>query len=227
MSSQINTISPPAAEARSLSPTSMLAAFDWLQFGVVLLDHNMHVLHSNMAAQRVFQRNDGLLLEQGMIRVRQLEKGASSKRLGSDTSFSNWLATIKDAADTRQVHFQEGCRVIRGSPRYYMVQCSAIAEGTEWAVQGARVSYAAFIHDPAAMQLPDVQSLRDIFGLTTVQAKVALAFADGCSYKEVARRLRMSEETVRSHVKELYPKTRVNKQADLVRLILSLAQNSV
>jgi DNA-binding CsgD family transcriptional regulator len=34
-------------------------------------------------------------------------------------------------------------------------------------------------------------------------------------------------ETVRSHIKDIYPKTRVNRQADLVRLILSLAESAV
>jgi len=38
---------------------------------------------------------------------------------------------------------------------------------------------------------------------------------------------RVSVETVRSHIKEIYPKTRVNRQADLVRLVLSLAQSAV
>jgi hypothetical protein len=32
---------------------------------------------------------------------------------------------------------------------------------------------------------------------------------------------------VRSHTKDIYPKTRVNRQADLVRLILSLAESAV
>ncbi len=40
-------------------------------------------------------------------------------------------------------------------------------------------------------------------------------------------RLKMAEETVRSHVKEIYPKTRVHRQADLVRLVLSLSQSGV
>jgi DNA-binding CsgD family transcriptional regulator len=66
-----------------------------------------------------------------------------------------------------------------------------------------------------------------VFGLTQAQANVAREFSSGGSYKQVARRLQISVETMRSHIKEIYPKTRVNQQADLVRLVLSLAQSAV
>ncbi len=56
---------------------------------------------------------------------------------------------------------------------------------------------------------------------------MALAFAQGSTYKQVAESMDISEETVRSHVREIYPKTRVNRQADLVRLVLALAQSVV
>lgn len=59
-----------------------------------------------------------------------------------------------------------------------------------------------------------------------MQARVARAFAGGGLYKDVARNLGISEETVRSHVKEIYPKTRVNRQADLARTLATLAWRS-
>ena len=80
---------------------------------------------------------------------------------------------------------------------------------------------------PTALQLPSVARLVEIFGLTQAQARVAREFSIGGSYKEVARRLGVSVETVRSHIKDIYPKTRVNRQADLVRLILSLGESAV
>lgn len=47
------------------------------------------------------------------------------------------------------------------------------------------------------------------------------------TYEQVARRLGVTVETVRSHIKDIYPKTRVNRQADLVRIVLSLARSAV
>ena len=111
--------------------------------------------------------------------------------------------------------------------RHYAIQCAAVLSAGAWTVQREEVRYVVFILDPSALQLPGTARLVALYGLTQAQAKVALAFSSGGTYKQVARRLRVSEETVRSHVKEIYPKTRVNRQADLVRLVLSLAQSAV
>ncbi len=96
-----------------------------------------------------------------------------------------------------------------------------------WATQDETIRFIVFIIDPAALQLPSVGRLSNLFELTETQAKVALEFSSGGTYREVARRLLISEETVRSHIKEIYLKTRVNRLADLVRLVLSLAHNTV
>ena len=78
-----------------------------------------------------------------------------------------------------------------------------------------------------AVQLPDATQLCAIYDLIPAQAKVACEFASGGTYKQVAQRLQISEETVRAHIKEVYPKTRINRQADLVRLVLSIGKSGV
>ncbi|MDY6949765.1 MAG: helix-turn-helix transcriptional regulator, partial [Pseudomonadota bacterium] len=141
---------------------------------------------------------------------------------------SQWLDRIRDTPLSQHSHFLDGCRVPRsGSHSHYIVQCSALGSQEEWDLGGGQFHYVAFITDPAALKLPREERLMQLYGLTQMQARVALAFAGGATYKNVARSLRISEETVRSHVKEIYPKTRVNRQADLVRLVLSLGQSGI
>ena len=208
-------------DTASLQKTSLLAAFDRLAFGVVLFDSNMQVLHLNQAAQKVIERRDGLAISAG----NQLECDAQP---GSRRELSQWLSTIRNASEAEQLHFLDGCRVFRkDGVNQYMIQCSALAEVDAWKAQNKHLRYIAFINDPAALQLPNAERLCTLYGLTKTQAHVALAFAGGESYKDAARSLGISEETVRSHVKEIYPKMRVNRQADLVRLVLSLAQCAV
>ena len=72
-----------------------------------------------------------------------------------------------------------------------------------------------------------ISRLGELYGLTPTEAKVAREFAGGHSYKEVAQRLRISEDTVRAHIKQIYPKTRMNRQSDLVRLVLSMSTSGV
>jgi DNA-binding CsgD family transcriptional regulator len=72
-----------------------------------------------------------------------------------------------------------------------------------------------------------ISRLGELYGLTPTEAKVAREFAGGHSYKEVAQRLRISEDTVRAHIKQIYPKTSMNRQSDLVRLVLSMSTSGV
>ena len=204
-----------------LKNISLLASFDRLDFGVALLNEAMQVLHLNRAAQGVVNRHDGVF----MAADRQLE---STPRAGRTQQLSSWLAAIRKTPASDQGHFLEECRVVRDvGKRHYAIQCSTVLSASPWTAQNEEVRHVVFIIDPAALQLPSAARLAATFGLTLAQANVAREFSSGGTYAQVARRLRISVETVRSHVKDIYPKTRVNRQADLVRLVLSLARSAV
>lgn len=204
-----------------LQYTSLLASLDRLSFGVVLLNQSMQVLHLNQAARGAVSRRDGISINAN----RQLESNSVATR---SQNLSRWLTAVRDTPETEQAHFLDGCRIVRSDgERHYAIQCVAVSAAGAWTAQSEEVRYVVFILDPTALQLPSTARLVALYGLTQAQAKVALAFSSGGTYKQVARQLRVSEETVRSHVKEIYPKTRVNRQADLVRLVLSLAQSTV
>jgi DNA-binding CsgD family transcriptional regulator len=208
-------------DTAKLQITSLLASFDRLNFGVVLLNERMQVLHLNQAGHAVISRSDGIFISAN----RQLESYPSARRL---QTLSGWLTTLRDAPVLEQGHFLEGCRVVRTEgKRHYSIQCAAVSAASGWTAGNEAVRYVVFVIDPSALQLPSVARLVEIFGLTRAQARVAREFSIGGSYKEVARRLGVSVETVRSHIKDIYPKTRVNRQADLVRLILSLGESAV
>ncbi len=204
-----------------LQYTSLLAALDRLNFGVALLNEGMQVLHLNEAGQKVVSRRDGIFIGAN----RQLESNPAAEQ---SQRLLRWLMAVNDTSEAEQAHFLKGCRVVRSDgKRHYAIQCAAVPADSAWTAQNEAVRYVVFIIDPSALQLPSADRLIALYGLTGAQAKVALAFSSGGTYKQVAQRLRVSQETVRSHVKEIYPKTRVNRQADLVRLVLSLAQSSV
>ena len=208
-------------DTAKLQITSLLASFDRLNFGVVLLNERMQVLHLNQAGNAVMSRSDGIFISAD----RQLE---SHRAVGKLHTLSRWLTTIRDTPAVEQGHFLEGCRVARAEgKRHYSIQCAAVSAASHWTAQDEAVRHVVFIIDPSALHLPSVARLVEVFGLTQAQARVSREFSAGGSYKEVARRMGVSVETVRTHVKSIYPKTRVNRQADLVRLVLSLGESAV
>ena len=96
-----------------------------------------------------------------------------------------------------------------------------------WRAANEAVRHVVFITDPSNIDLPDAARLHQLYRLTAMQASIAREFSRGGTYRQVAKRLRVSEETVRSHIKQIYPKMRVNRLADLVRIVLSLGQSGV
>lgn len=222
-------------ETARVQNAALLASFDRLNFGVVLLNEKMQVVHLNQAAESILARDDGLYLNAD----RQLEsRAAKTKDLLQNVS--NWLEKVRNAPISAPLHFLKGAMVIRtnsyeenmgsqnqADKKYYDLQCTPLPKIDAWFAQQQDARYAVFITDPDAVKLPGAARLHELYGLTATQAKVTCEFARGASYKDVARHMQISEDTVRSHIKEIYRKTRVNRQADLVRLILSISHNGI
>lgn len=230
---------------------SLLASFDRLSLGVVLLNEQLEVVHLNHAAHKVINRRDGLFItaEQELECVpdaawmhkpvpRASMGHSRTARYGRLPSLSRWLRDQRDAPMTDPQHFLQGYTVSRlsddNSKLYYVLQCAPVPASSgglrTWQVDGQgnkQIRFAVFVTDPQAVQLPSRECLGELYGLTLTEAKVACEFARGHSYKQVARRLKISEDTVRAHIKQIYPKTRVNRQSDLVRLVLSMSTSGV
>lgn len=63
--------------------------------------------------------------------------------------------------------------------------------------------------------LPDIQTLRQAFGLSQSEAEIALLITAGYSPRRIASKRESSEETVRWHIKNIYSKTFTNRLVDL------------
>ncbi len=203
-------------ETYRLQTTSVLASFDRLAFGAILLNQHLNVVHMNKCAKDVLARRDGLVLD---------ERGCldSNSIPSRPTGLVDWLKNLQLPLAT-QVHFSDVYRLRRKSGAFYDMRCSVLATH-DWGDTNQGARFIVFITDPDALQLPDDARLQRLYGLTPAQSKVALALAGGSTYREAAETLAVSEDTVRSHVKEIYSKLRVNRQADLVRLVLALGEH--
>jgi DNA-binding CsgD family transcriptional regulator len=67
--------------------------------------------------------------------------------------------------------------------------------------------------------------VKKLFGFTKMEAQVAMLLADGLSIHEIADVLGSRLNTIRTHLRSIYIKTGVNRQALVVRLILKSVAN--
>lgn len=71
--------------------------------------------------------------------------------------------------------------------------------------------------DNLAANTPDLASS---FGLTPTEARVASLLTHGRTLQQIARELDVSRTTVAFHMRHIFQKTRTNRQAELVALLL-------
>ena len=85
------------------------------------------------------------------------------------------------------------------------------------------VAALVLVVDPASQTRIDPAVAAAALGLTGMESRVAVLLAEGMSVREIAAATGRGESTIRTHVKHMFAKHRVSRQADLVRLVLSLA----
>jgi DNA-binding CsgD family transcriptional regulator len=68
--------------------------------------------------------------------------------------------------------------------------------------------------------------LAEVFGLTRAEVRVTAALAEGLAPREIGERLGVSFNTVRAQLANIFEKTGVSRQADLMRLISRMADDA-
>jgi DNA-binding CsgD family transcriptional regulator len=76
-----------------------------------------------------------------------------------------------------------------------------------------------FISDSQGTRKISSATLKDLFGLTGSEAKVAAYLANGHTLTEAADALSISINTAKSHARNIYEKTGVNKQTKFIQLV--------
>jgi DNA-binding CsgD family transcriptional regulator len=189
---------------------SSLEVIENLDVGVVLLGAGATVLHCNAYARDVFSKRDGLLIGNRRMTA---QSALDSKRLGSVLSRAS-LSTSAPAS--------AGGEVLVSRPsgkRTYIVRVSPI-RGVP--LCGPDVPLAiAFINDPERRIQPDFFRLRAL-GLTAAEARIVALLAVGKDVAQIARLLRVQQNTVRIHLKSIFRKTETRNQADLVSFLLAV-----
>ncbi len=80
---------------------------------------------------------------------------------------------------------------------------------------------AILLSAPDRFEPPSVDSLVELFGLTRVEAALVQTIACGGTIEAAAKSSKVTVETARTYLKRIFQKTGVNRQVDLVQLILS------
>jgi DNA-binding NarL/FixJ family response regulator len=208
---QIGRLKGTRSSSRDEQVERMRSVLSQLPGAVLLCDGDGRLLYAN-------QRSQHLLQEQALWRVD-----------GAGTVI--WPHAVPESV--RQLHLNlrqmsalpgESRRVqtldMRNSGDNALVSLIKIDCG-DASMDAACQLFALFICNAQSRPVPDEEALRMLFGLTRTEAKVARLLALGKRSEEVAEALFVSATTVAFHLRNLFQKTGVSRQSDLVALILA------
>ncbi len=177
--------------------------------GVFLLDAAGRVRRLNPKAEALVAEGDGLAVVGGRL------------RLAAPDAQRRFEALIGAAAASDCTRRGGGSMALP-TPRRRLPLSLAVApvKSERFSIFNGGPSILVCVTDlEADVSLPE-QRLRDLFGLSRAEARVALALFDGADPRQAAANLELSFHTVRGHLVHIFEKTQTTGQADLARLMM-------
>ena len=196
------------AEARGFSQ-DLAHGLDRLGHGVFVVGEGGRIRHANPAGERLLAEADGLSSVAGQLTATRPD---TARR----------LQVLIGAALTPDAALRSGGSMAVPTPARRLPLSLSIAplRSERIAVFEAAPSAIVFVADVESTAAAPEEKLRVLFGLTPAEARVAQALFDGQSPREAAAGLNLSFNTVRVHLTRIFDKTGVNRQAELVRLMM-------
>lgn len=198
-------------------------ALDRLQQGVIITNDRGNILFMNGAADRILAGGLGI-----KARANVVEATAPNDQRRFANLLRGATAIARGGIDGRDISERGGwLSVERGegsSPLFLFVAPLTGTIGTSlhphpWAIQPAAI---IFIHDRDGQADMTVTMLRNLFGLTPVEAQLAALLGQGAPLDQVAARMGHGVGTARNHLKSIFAKMGISRQQDLVHLITGL-----
>ena len=196
------------AEAQGSSLADLL---DNDRFGVIQLDRQGRLLEANDLATDLLRQGDGLFDRDGFLAARRTEENTELQRL---------RARATSPLSTRLAGGSMTVQRSAGQARL-VVHVNPVAQ-SQWYLRSRRVAALVLVVDPDRVARVDPGLVAEALGLTPAEARLAVMLATGHSVPAIAALTQRTEGTVRWHMKQIFRKQRISRQADLVRRVLSL-----
>lgn len=187
---------------------------------MLAVDRQVRPLWANSQGQALLRQADGLSSTREGLRA---NNAASTQALHALCQAASGALRIPRASG------RAALSVIAMPVRASGLRFGALPAG------GSTVQALLFVNDPeqrlqAELPLHEEQGvarLRELYGLTRVEAKVALVIACGLGLPAVAARFDLAPSTVRSHAKQIFHKLGVHNQVQVANVLSQLAMINI
>ncbi len=199
------------ADAGALG-TSLTGLLDNARVGVIHLNQYGRIVAANDRASSVLRRGAGLTDHGGFLHATLPANNTRLARL-----LAGALGQHGGAAEA-------GAMVLHGpptSPRIIMHVKPAVSGESAFGAWG--VSALVLFRESGRKFHIDSSVVASALGLTRAETQVAVWIAEGTTVREIAEATGRKESSVYWHLRQIYQKLGISRQAELVRLVLSLS----
>ena len=185
-----------------------------LLLGILSYAQNGTILEMNQEAKRILAEKDGIWVAGNNLCVESSQESRELQRMIRQA--------MTGAAPAEGPGVVEAMSVSRPSGRAKLgVLVRAIPMGA-WSESRQRPAVAVFLRDPESNAAqPSHELVRRLFGLTRMEAALALLLTEGFTLDEAAEKMNVRRNTARTHLRSIFCKTGVTRQTMLVRLLLN------
>ena len=200
------------AEAVGASSAALL---ENTQVGVIQLNRGGKIMATNDRALDILKRGEGLVDRGGYLNA----------RIAADNDRLKKLLALAIPAIGGQA--AAGSMTVGRSPHLPRLALHVNPVTVrQMDLSARRVAALVLVVDPLSQSRIDPDLVAETLGLTLAESQVATALAEGSNVRDIAAATRRKESTVRWFIRQIYEKRGISRQADLVRLGLSLAEIS-
>ncbi|MGJ8669210.1 MAG: helix-turn-helix transcriptional regulator [Oceanococcus sp.] len=189
-------------------------AVNRLLLGMVHFSHEGTIIHLNDEAQRILAERDG---------VSRSGKGIAASSRSENSELQNLITdAISNSTAEAGPGLAEAMSVTRPSGRAQIGIVIRAIPYAQYSESKQRPAAAVYLRDPdSSPAQPSQEVVRRVFGLTRMEANLAILLAEGNTLDEAAEKLNVRRNTARTHLRSIFGKTGVTRQTMLVRMLLN------
>ena len=180
---------------------------------IVVLDEGGYVVFANLAARAISSAQEGFVLSSGGISLHhQIDNDKLQGLIGRALGIAKGQAA--QPAGVMQA-------LRRSGKRSYSILVSPLCH-TALILTRIRPAVCVVIADPELSPAISHDVLRDLYGLTPAEVRLAVKLGSGISLQSTAEELAISYKTARTQLAEIFRKTSTSRQGELVKTLLSI-----
>ncbi len=192
--------------------TSLTALLDNTRIGIIHLDQRGQIIAANDRARDLLRHGHGLTDQGGVLHART---PADRDRLARLVAAALPTSSSPPISGTTTLH--QGALLPR-----LVVHVKPVGV-RQYGYGARRTAVLVLVAEPGRAPRIDPGLVAATLGLTQGESQVAVWVAEGWTAHEIAVATGRTDRTIRWHMQQIYHKHGISRQADLVRLVLSVA----